>query len=168
MGIVILIFGLINAFWYFGFMKKYVDISKKMEAYQMDEEGDDTQRFSLNIDGYRISMKYPEYLGSGGFISIGPEEGAVTYLDEEGEFLGTNGVVIYLTVWPCFISGYEYGVDFIDEAQDLSLFAMITPDLEIVDADQMEEAEVEEVEQLIDDNREEIKKLLEIIEEIKK
>lgn len=74
--IIILIFAIINATWYFGYRQRYSIIAKNLEAtYLFGENDDDMLRYTQEIGDYTISLKMPEYLGSGGFVSIAKTSG---------------------------------------------------------------------------------------------
>ena len=62
--IIILIFAIINATWYFGYRQRYSIIAKNLEAtYLFGENDDDMLRYTQEIGDYTISLKMPEYLG---------------------------------------------------------------------------------------------------------
>ena len=86
--IIILIFAIINATWYFGYRQRYSIIAKNLEAtYLFGENDDDMLRYTQEIGDYTISLKMPEYLGSGGFVSIAKTSGYSISLDDDGNTL---------------------------------------------------------------------------------
>ncbi len=71
--LVIVVFGGINAYWYLGYESTY---NRMVQNFELQNEGVDasTAKYVKNVDDYHIEIKKPEYLGTGGFISMFPNE----------------------------------------------------------------------------------------------
>ena len=164
--IIILIFAIINATWYFGYRQRYSIIAKNLEAtYLFGENDDDMLRYTQEIGDYTISLKMPEYLGSGGFVSIAKTSGYSISLDDDGNTLEASEMYITLYIWPKFFSGYKIGLDFYDEANSIWEQVELTSDMELMNTDDLDDAFVEYILQLISDYQNEINKLIGIAEE---
>lgn len=164
--IIILIFAIINATWYFGYRQRYSIIAKNLEAtYLFGENDDDMLRYTQEIGDYTISLKMPEYLGSGGFVSIAKTSGYSISLDDDGNTLEASEMYITLYIWPKYFSDYKIGLDFYDEANSIWEQVELTSDMELMNTDDLDDAFVEYILQLISDYQNEINKLIDIAEE---
>lgn len=166
LGIILVIFGTINAVWYWGYMKSYHDISEKLDEVYIDGiEESDMLRYSRTIDGYTVTMKMPEYLSSSGFISVGKTGGYIGELDQEGNLIGGSGLYIELYIWPKYFGEFEMGLDFYDEAAGIWEQVEINADMTLRNTENMDESFVEYIEELILENYDEISKLIAVAEE---
>ncbi len=165
LGVILLIFGMINGLWFFGYRQNYHNFSLKLEAQYVEGiEEADMLRYAKTVDGYSVTLKMPNYLGSGGFISVEKEEGYVSQLDENGNIIGDNGLNITLFIWPQYFGKYELGLDFFDEVNSIWEQVAIRPDLSLANAEDMDEAYIAYINELISENQEEIDKLIAIAE----
>lgn len=163
---IVTIFALINAIWYFGYQKRYSAIARHLEAaYLFGEESDDMLRYAKEVGDYTISMKMPEYLGSGGFVSVAKTSGYVTLLNDDGTIAEADEMYITLYIWPKYFIGYKIGLDFYDEANSIWEQVELTSDMELMHTDTLDDAYIEYISQLISDYQDEITEMICIAEE---
>lgn len=166
LAIILLIFAIINAVWYFGYQQRYNAIAKNLEATYLDgDKDDDMLRYTKEVGDYTISLKMPEYLGSGGFVSIAKTSGYVVSLDGKENIIESGEMYIALYIWPKYFSDYKIGLDFYDEANSIWEQVELTSDMELMNTDDLDDAFVEYILQLISDYQNEINKLIGIAEE---
>lgn len=166
LAIILLVFAIINAVWYFGYQQRYNAIAKNLEATYFDGDNDDAMlRYTKEVGDYTISLKMPEYLGSGGFVSIAKTSGYVVSLDGKENIIESSEMYITLYIWPKYFSDYKIGLDFYDEANSIWEQVELTSDMELMNTDDLDDAFVEYILQLISDYQNEINKLIGIAEE---
>ena len=166
LAIILLIFAIINAVWYFGYQQRYNAIAKNLEATYLDGDNDDDMlRYTKEVGDYTISLKIPEYLGSGGFVSIAKTSGYVVSLDGKENIIESSEMYITLYIWPKYFSDYKIGLDFYDEANSIWEQVELTSDMELMNTDDLDDAFVEYILQLISDYQNEINKLIGIAAE---
>lgn len=166
LAIILLVFAIINAVWYFGYQQRYNAIAKNLEATYFDGDNDDDMlRYTKEVGDYTISLKMPEYLGSGGFVSIAKTSGYVVSLDGKENIIESSEMYITLYIWPKYFSDYKIGLDFYDEANSIWEQVELTSDMELMNTDDLDDAFVEYILQLISDYQNEINKLIGIAEE---
>lgn len=166
LAIILLVFAIINAVWYFGYQQRYNAIAKNLEATYFDGDNDeDMLRYTKEVGDYTISLKMPEYLGSGGFVSIAKTSGYVVSLDGKENIIESSEMYITLYIWPKYFSDYKIGLDFYDEANSIWEQVELTSDMELMNTDDLDDAFVEYILQLISDYQNEINKLIGIAEE---
>ena len=166
LAIILLIFAIINAVWYFGYQQRYNAIAKNLEATYLDgDKDDDMLRYTKEVGDYTISLKMPEYLGSGGFVSIAKTSGYVVSLDGKENIIESSEMYIALYIWPKYFSDYKIGLDFYDEANSIWEQVELTSDMELMNTDDLDDAFVEYILQLISDYQNEINKPIGIAEE---
>ena len=166
LAIILLIFAIINAVWYFGYQQRYNAIAKNLEATYLDGDNDDDMlRYTKEVGDYTISLKMPEYLCSGGFVSIAKTSGYVVSLDGKENIIESSEMYITLYIWPKYFSDYKIGLDFYDEANSIWEQVELTSDMELMNTDDLDDAFVEYILQLISDYQNEINKLIGIAAE---
>ncbi len=166
LAIILLVFAIINAVWCFGYQQRYNAIAKNLEATYFDGDNDDDMlRYTKEVGDYTISLKMPEYLGSGGFVSIAKTSGYVVSLDGKENIIESSEMYITLYIWPKYFSDYKIGLDFYDEANSIWEQVELTSDMELMNTDDLDDAFVEYILQLISDYQNEINKLIGIAEE---
>ena len=166
LAIILLVFAIINAVWCFGYQQRYNAIAKNLEATYFDGDNDnDMLRYTKEVGDYTISLKMPEYLGSGGFVSIAKTSGYVVSLDGKENIIESSEMYITLYIWPKYFSDYKIGLDFYDEANSIWEQVELTSDMELMNTDDLDDAFVEYILQLISDYQNEINKLIGIAEE---
>ena len=166
LAIILLVFAIINAVWYFGYQQRYNAIAKNLEATYFDGDNDDDMlRYTKEVGDYTISLKMPEYLGSGGFVSIAKTSGYVVSLDGKENIIESSEMYITLYIWPKYFSDYKIGLDFYDEANSIWEQVELTSDMELMNTDDLDDAFVEYILQLISDYQNEINKLIGIAAE---
>ena len=166
LAIILLIFAIINAVWYFGYQQRYNAIAKNLEATYLDGDNDDDMlRYTKEVGDYTISLKMPEYLGSGGFVSIAKTSGYVVSLDGKENIIESSEMYITLYIWPKYFSDYKIGLDFYDEANSIWEQVELTSEMELMNTDDLDDAFVEYILQLISDYQNEINKLIGIAAE---
>lgn len=166
LAIILLVFAIINAVWCFGYQQRYNAIAKNLEATYFDGDNDDDMlRYTKEVGDYTISLKMPEYLGSGGFVSIAKTSGYVVSLDGKENIIESSEMYITLYIWPKYFSDYKIGLDFYDEANSIWEQVELTSDMELMNTDDLDGAFVEYILQLISDYQNEINKLIGIAEE---
>ena len=157
--IILIIFGVINAVWYFGYKATYDELASKMDQ-TIDKIDGMTKRYTKIVDNYSFVLKMPAYLGEGGFLSVGDTEGAVTEIDSNNDSVSSNGTYITLYIWPQRFGGYRMGLDFYDEATDLWEQIYINSDLTIVSTENLDNQHVKYLEELLSDYVTEIQQLI--------
>lgn len=166
LAIILLVFAIINAVWCFGYQQRYNAIAKNLEATYFDGDNDDDMlRYTKEVGDYTISLKMPEYLGSGGFVSIAKTSGYVVSLDGKENIIESSEMYITLYIWPKYFSDYKIGLDFYDEANSIWEQVELTSDMELMNTDDLDDAFVEYILQLISDYQNEINKLIGIAAE---
>lgn len=167
LAIIMIIFATINGIWYFGYRQRYNAIEKNLEVSYLFGEDDDKDmlRYTKEVDDYTISMKLPEYLGSGGFISIAKTSGYEATLDDEGNIVESSEMYVTLYIWPKYFSDYKIGLDFYDEVNSIWEQVELTSDMEIMNADTLDDAYIENISNLIMENKDEINDLIHITKE---
>ena len=141
LAIILLIFAIINAVWYFGYQQRYNAIAKNLEATYLDgDKDDDMLRYTKEVGDYTISLKMPEYLGSGGFVSIAKTSGYVVSLDGKENIIESSEMYIALYIWPKYFSDYKIGLDFYDEANSIWEQVELTSDMELMNTDDLDDA----------------------------
>ena len=144
LAIILLVFAIINAAWYFGYQQRYNAIAKNLEATYFDGDNDDDMlRYTKEVGDYTISLKMPEYLGSGGFVSIAKTSGYVVSLDGKENIIESSEMYITLYIWPKYFSDYKIGLDFYDEANSIWEQVELTSDMELMNTDDLDDAVVE-------------------------
>ena len=164
--VILLIFGTINAVWFFGYRIRYIRLSKNMTQSNIEGlESGGEERYYLEVGDYSIVMKTPAYLGEGGFIAIDRTEGYVVQYDENGELVSGDDLLVTLYVWPQYFSGYTVGLMFYDKYNEITEMAEVDSNLEIVDVDVYDPEDLELIEELMEENMDEINVLINIAEE---
>jgi len=156
---ILVIFGVINAIWYYGYKATYDELASKMDQ-TIDKIDGTTVRYTKAIDNYSFVLKMPAYLGEGGFLSVGDTEGAVTEFDSNNDIVSSNGTYITLYIWPQRFGGYQMGVDFYDEATDLWEQVYINSDLTIASDENLDNQHVKYLEELLSDYAKKIQDLI--------
>lgn len=165
LSILFLLFTAINGIWYFGYRQRYNTLAKHLEVtYLSDEESNDALRYTKEVGDYKISMKLPDYLGSGGYLSISKIASYEVSLDDEGNILESSGTDITLFIWPKYFSGYKMGVFFYNEANSIWYQVYVNSDLELTNTYDSEE-DTENILKLLSENQDEIKELIRIAKE---
>ena len=124
---------------------------------------------TLEVGEHRIVLKHPGFLGEGGFVHVGDKEGMVIFLDEEYNQIGQNKEVwIELFFYPEFGGGYRYAL-IIDDGEK-SWWTWITPELtynyDLYDAASRPAEEIEIIEQLLVEHRDEIISLFDTVKNV--
>ena len=163
--VILAIFAVINAIWYFGYKVTYDELASKMDQ-TIDKIDGMTVRYTKNVDNYSFVLKMPAYLGEGGFLSVGDTEGAVTEFDSNNDIVSSNGTYITLYIWPRYWGEYQIGVDFYDEATDLWEQIYIDSNLTIVSSENLDSQHIKYLEELLSDYATEIQDLIEAAEEL--
>lgn len=164
--VILLIFGIINAIWYFGYRQRYNGFTKNLEVtYLFEEDDDEMMRYTKEIGDYIVSMKMPEYLGLGGFVSIAPTAGYTVSEDDEGNIIESSEMYVTLYIWPKFFIDYKIGLDFYDEANLIWEQVELTSDMELMNTDNYDDAYVEYILQLMSDHQDEINEMIHIASE---
>lgn len=163
---ILLIFAIINIVWYFGYQQRYHTIAKNLEPTYLFEENDsDMLRYTKEVGDYIISLKMPEYLGSGGFVSTAKTSGYSVSVDDDGNTVELSGMYITLYIWPKYFSDYKIGLDFYDEANSIWEQVELTPDMELTNTDTFDDAYIDYIQELISEHRDEINKLIDVVRE---
>lgn len=163
---ILFIFACINAVWYFGYQKRYNTIAENLEAtYLFDENDEDMLRYTKEVGDYTISLKMPDYLGSGGFVSIAKTSGYSVSLDDDGNILEASEMYITLYIWPKYFSSYKIGLDFYDEANAIWEQVELTTDMDLMNTDSLDDAYIDYIWQLISEHQDEINELIGIASE---
>lgn len=163
--LILIIFGLVNVVWFFGYKNIYNEFSKKMDV-TYDEIDSSIMRYTKIEGDLSFYLKMPSYLGSGGFLSVGSTQGYTSYIDEDGNVVGSNGMYITLYIWPQMGSGYKVGVDFYDEFADIWEQVYIDAELNLLNTDNYDDLYIEELEELIQQNSEYIRALINAAEDL--
>ena len=86
-------------------------------------------------------------------------------LDGKENIIESSEMYITLYIWPKYFSDYKIGLDFYDEANSIWEQVELTSDMELMNTDDLDDAFVEYILQLISDYQNEINKLIGIAEE---
>ena len=167
LAIIMIIFATINGIWYFGYRQRYNAIEKNMEVTYLFGENDDKDmlRYTKEVDDYTISMKLPEYLGSGGFISIAKTTGYEATLDDNGNIVESSEMYITLYIWPKYFSDYKVGLDFYDEVNSIWEQVELTSDMELMNADALDDVYIDNISNLIIENKDDVNDLIRVANE---
>lgn len=166
LGAVLLVFALINAVWFLGYMQRYNRLAAHLDVTYIDdpEEGH-KRKYSREVGEYTIILDKPSYLSDGGFVAISRTRGYVTTLDENNNIVGGDDILISLYLWPRFISGNRIGLDFFDDLISLWTQTEVTSDLEPVNSENVDDEYIDRMKQLISENYDEIITLINVLEE---
>lgn len=110
-----IIFGAINAVWYFGYKKTFDEFSKAMEESPAAFES--KGRYELKKDDCICQLKMPEYLGSGGYLTVQKAINVIYEIDDNGNIVNKDEKTVILHIWPQKFGGYTYGVSVISGAE---------------------------------------------------
>ena len=114
---ILLVFASINLFWIFSTYIPYNNFAAKMDRI---EEGDgEYVYYEKTLDGFSFHLSPPNYLDFSSFLALSREEGHIVTYDSSGNIDSTNGIGISLFIWPDVFGNFEYGVFFVDEANDI-------------------------------------------------
>ena len=134
------------------------------KIYLCEIEENEMIRYSKTIEDYSITIKKPQYLGTGGFISIGDTEGYVTQIDENGNKISPTGMYISLYIWPGYFGKYELGIDFYDEVNGIWEQVEVTKELKVLNTENLDDEYVKDLNNLISENKDEILTMISIVE----
>lgn len=162
-GIIVLvgIFVIINLIWFFSVKIRYIQLANgisKMESFVEDIH------YRKIKDGYQYVVKDTGYLGNSGFACISRGEGLVIETDEEGNEISNNGSMISLYLWPEKFNGYTYGIDI--ETSDYWYQIPIDKDGHYIKNENTNPDEEEKQQKALEENKEEIEKLLQLADEV--
>lgn len=163
--IVIILFGIINANWYFGYRRTYDLLSKDMELL-VDQGNDDKSRFIKEVGDYIFLLKKPSYLGEGGFISVSKSEGYVVIYDKDNTPVSSNGMSVTLFLWPKRYHGYKIGIDLHDMIENIWEQIVIDETLTVISDNNMDDELIYHLQQLINEYSSEIEELLQVSQEV--
>lgn len=157
--VIVFIFGMVNAVWYFGYKKTYDDYAGNMEINDIGFE--DGARYQAIVEDCLCQLKMPSYLGYGGYLTVQNAESASYEMDENGNVVNGDEKTVILHIWPqAFGNDYTYGVSLLSPAETVQI--MIQKDGSIVPQSN-ENTELDEYnEALLADYQEEIAHFLEI------
>ena len=155
--------------WYFGYGVHYDRLAKPLEKVSDEVSAMTTAGHTLEVGEHRIVLKHPGFLSEGGFVHVGDKEGMVIFLDEDYNQIGQNKEVwIDLFFYPEFGGGYRYAVN-IDNGEE-SWWTWLTPELtynyDLYDAAKRPVEEIEIIEGLLVEHREEIVKLFDTLKQV--
>lgn len=88
-----------------------------------------------------------------------------SYSHGKENIIESSEMYIALYIWPKYFSDYKIGLDFYDEANSIWEQVELTSDMELMNTDDLDDAFVEYILQLISDYQNEINKLIGIAEE---
>ena len=92
--VIVFIFGMVNAVWYFGYKKTYDDYAGNMEINDIGFE--DGARYQAIVEDCLCQLKMPSYLGYGGYLTVQNAESASYEMDENGNIVnGDEKTVIF-------------------------------------------------------------------------
>ena len=162
---ILVVFATINAVWYFGYQKRYNNMAKYLEkGYSGDVENEKMLKYGTTVGEYQIALKMPEYLGSGGFVSVSKPEEFVVEQNEMGETTTRSDASISLFIWPNYFSGFDLGVWYFDFVGESDEQIMITQNLDLANAEELDPEYVAHARQLIEANKDKIQEMFEVAE----
>lgn len=169
LSVIVAIFLIWTGIWYFGYAIHYDRLAKPLEKVTDQVAAMTTAGHTLEVGEHRIVLKHPGFLGEGGFIHVGDKEGMVIFLDEEYNEIGQNkDVWIELFFYPEFGGGYRYALN-IDDGEK-SWWTWITPELtynyDLYDAASRPAEEIEIIEKLLVEHRDEIISLFDTVKNV--
>ena len=160
------VFAAINVIWYVGYQQRYNNIAEHLEiTHLFGEEDDDMLRYTKEVGDYTISMKMPEYLGRGGFVSVAKTAGYTVKLDDNGNIIESSEMYMTLYIWPEYFSGYKIGLDFYDEANSIFEQVELNSDMVPLNIDDLDDDYVEYILKMISEYQDEINELINVINE---
>lgn len=157
--IILTIFGAINLSWYLLKYRPYKKLAQNFKKSEMFLEID-SRHYEMNKDKYYFTIKMPSYLGfEGGFCRVYTEnEFTETIGDEEVKKENTEITGYTLYYWPSILGDDEYGIEF--EMGEDFVQLNITKELEYIPEENESQHELREHKKLIDDNKEDIKAIM--------
>lgn len=123
--IILMIFVTINAVWYFGYKATYNRLAGKMDVAENIIGQEKSINYYKIVGDKKCILGMPVYLGTGGHLCVGKQDGYVPQFDNDGNIIADNGVSISLYIWPQFFGGYQLGVDFYSEKDNKGYFAFV-------------------------------------------
>lgn len=161
---ILTLFALINGVWFFGYQNRYNNFAERLdEYYLMGIDEPKYRRYGKEVDGYQIGMKMPDYLGTGGFVSVDQGE-IIVDVDEEGNQYSETSVALF--IYPKWFSGFEYVVNINNVVTGEMFFISVTPEMDLTQEyeEALDPGEAEQSRQIIAEHQEEIKNMIDIAE----
>lgn len=153
--IIFTIFILINAFWIITMYIPYSGYISKVDK-EKTEIGTIYEKY---IDEYNFKVSPTPYLGYDAFLSVSQDYNVT--LDENGNIISSD-TNISLFIWPNIWTGNEYGIMFLNEAEGIFIQVMIDENGNYLQGNSINEEYNAEVEKYLEENRDEVSKLLQM------
>lgn len=151
-GIIALIFLIINLIWFVGVKSRYLDLTKNF-----NNSKNELNNYVKEIDGYRYIVKDTGYLGNSGFATVSIAEDIITELDDKGNEIPNSKKIVTLYIWPEWFEGYTYRIDI----DDGNVWYQINVDYKGTYIP-YENEDTDQLKAVLEDNREEINKLFDL------
>ncbi len=155
---VVMIFTLVNLFWY---QFKYKPYKEKTVAMQLSEDAE-RPRYTCIRNGYAYTVKMPAYLSfQSGYLYVVAEshlDSAGFVADNEGNLTEKNVSHVDLFIWPQLFSPAQYRVTVFEETE--SNWIIVNSAGEYIPDESLDEAERTKAEELYENHKQEILDIL--------
>ena len=164
---IVLIVGIINLVWVLVCFLPYNNYAKKMKKMG-EEDGGLLVSHELYTEDYHITLSMPGYLQfkNPGYISITYAEPVTLEYDSDGYVANSSrdlDIIIY--IWLDKIWGDNYGVMIWDYSNGCCYQVYFDSDIKYVSNDEVDIETNNVAQTLLDDNRDEIEKMLQSLDE---
>lgn len=156
--VILTVYGLINGIWYFGYKRKFDTIASEME--QVYENPEHTWHknqplYQKTIGEYTIRLRMPNYLLDNGNFGIDKT------VDLTGQTEpGANKIGLYIP--PKFFGKYDLSITVINDQKDIFVTLGVDENFKYLPPEWMTEEEIAMHQALIDENKEEAQRQLEL------
>lgn len=153
--IIFTIFIFVNIFW---IITMYIPYSGYISKVNKEKTAIGTI-YEKHIDEYNFKVSPTPYLGYDAFLSVGQDYNVI--LDDKGNII-LSDTNITLFIWPNIWTGNEYGIMILNEMDNVCIQAMIDEKGNYLQDNSMNEKYNNDVKMYLEDNQDEISKLLSI------
>lgn len=164
--VILAIFAIINAAWYFGYKVAFNDLASKMDTEETVIGQESKISYYKIVENQKCILGMPSYLGTGGQLCVSCKDGYIPQYDANGNIIDDNGVLISLYIWPQFFGGYELGIDFYSELEGIWTQVYIDADLNLTETENLDTLVISESEKLIAEYADEIQNLIDVAKEV--
>ncbi|MBQ1827281.1 MAG: hypothetical protein II126_04845 [Erysipelotrichaceae bacterium] len=156
---VVMIFALVNLFWY---QFKYKPYKEKTVTMQLNEDSE-RPRYTCIRNGYAYTVKMPSYLSfQSGYLYVVAEshlDSASFLADDEGNLTEKNVPHVDLFIWPQLFSGAFYRITVFEETE--SMWIIVNSDGEYIPDETLDEVQQAKAGELYENHKPEIIDILE-------
>lgn len=162
--VIITVFGVINAVWYFGLKVRYNKIERKLaECETVTIFG--TEDVGVLYNGCVVGVKQPSYIQNGGFVTFTDIKEYEPFINiGQSEIVEEDDISVTLMYWPQIFGDDRYGVDICQG--DVWEQIYIDKDGNYVSLEDADEEMDEYLQSLLDEYRGEIDELLNVAKKL--